>query len=167
VRKFRDGARVRLVSGYLFAVGLMFALMWTIQSLNFVINNKLPKTITDSGIQTNIVFALDLTLVVPAFIIGAVALWRRRPLGLVLGVVLNVVAVLYMASLAAAGGFQHNAGISGVSWRAPPYLELGIASLAALGLIFRHTQANTEAASSPTDSAQPLPPPARWSAKAI
>jgi hypothetical protein len=65
----------------------------------------LPKLISDSGIHTSIVFALDLTLIVPAFLIGAVLRWRGHPADAVAGVAMNVLGVLYMAARAFAGGF--------------------------------------------------------------
>lgn len=52
--------------------------------------------------------------------------------GMALGVVMNVLAVLYMAALATGGAFQAAAGIPDVSWHTPPYVEIGIASLIAL-----------------------------------
>jgi hypothetical protein len=93
------------------------------------------KVITDSGIHTSIVFGLDLTLIVPAFLIRAALLWRGRSAGLVLGVSLNVLGVIYMVALACAGGFQANAGISGHSWAAFPYIELAVTSIIATVLL--------------------------------
>jgi hypothetical protein len=62
-------------------------------------------------------FALDLTLIVPAFLIGAVLRWCGHPAGAVAGVAMNVLGVLYMAARAFAGGFQAHAGISEVVGR--------------------------------------------------
>jgi hypothetical protein len=131
-------ARARAVAGYMAAVGVMFGAMWVIQAGQFLASGTMPKVITDSGLHTSIVFALDLTLIVPAMLTGAVLLWRGHPAGVVLGVVMNVIGALYMAALAIAGAFQAHAGISGASWAAPPYLELAITSLAACWLLL-HT----------------------------
>jgi hypothetical protein len=91
-------------------------------------------------------------LIVPTFLIGAVLLWRRYSAGMVFGVAMNVLGVLYMAALAFAGGFQANAGISGASWAGPPWIELALTSLAACWLLLRNL---TAAASL---GAQPRPP---------
>lgn len=48
---------------------------------------------------------------------------------------MNVLAVIYMAALALGGGFQANAGISGVSWAAFPYIELAVVSIIATMLL--------------------------------
>jgi hypothetical protein len=115
----------------------MFAAMWVTQAAQFLISGTLPKVIGDSGLHTSIVFALDLTLIVPAMLTGSILLWRGPPAGLVLGVAMNITGVLYMAALAIAGAFQARAGISGASWSAPPYIELAITSLAACWLLLR------------------------------
>jgi hypothetical protein len=131
-------ARARVVAGYMAVVGVMFGAMWVAQAVQFLASGTVPKVIGDSGLHTSIVFALDLTLIVPAMLIGAVLLWRGHGAGVVLGVAMNVIGVLYMAALACAGAFQAHAGISGASWAAPPYLELAITSLAACWLLL-HT----------------------------
>jgi hypothetical protein len=130
-----DRGPLRTVGGYLIGVGLMFGALWTVQSLTFVTTGRLPRVITDSGLHTSIVFALDLTLVVPWLVIAGVLLWRRTAAGMALGVALNTLAVLSMAALATGAAFQQAAGIPEVTWSAPPYLEIGIASLAALLLL--------------------------------
>jgi hypothetical protein len=148
--------RGRLVAGYMAVVGIMFAAMWIIQAVKFIANGTVPKAITDTGIHTSIVFALDLTLIVPAFLIGAVLLWRGHPAGLVLGASMNVLGAIYMAALAFAGGFLANAGISGVSWAAFPYLELAVTSIiATVLLLWRYTTRE------PARSAPPPAAPAR------
>jgi hypothetical protein len=130
--------RASAVARYMAGVGIVFAALWSAQSMQFVVSGTMPKVIGDSGLHTSIVFALDLILIVPAMLIGAVLLSRGHPAGLVLGVTMNVVGALYMASLATAGAFQAHAGISGASWAAPPYIELAVTSLAACWLLLRH-----------------------------
>lgn len=125
----------RAVGGYLVVLGVMFGVLWTTESLRYAATGRLPQVVTDSGLHTSIVFALDLSLIVPWLVIAGVLLWRRTATGLALGIVMNTLAVLYMAALATGGAFQHTAGIPGASWSAFPYLEIGVASLAALVLL--------------------------------
>jgi hypothetical protein len=126
-------APYRLVGGYLAVVGAMFGLAWAVQAVQSIVEGEPPAVIAKTGIHTSIVFGLDLTLVVPWLVIAGVALWRRTRSGVLLGVVMNVLAVLYMAALAVSGGFMADAGIEGASWADPPYLEIGLLSLVALG----------------------------------
>jgi hypothetical protein len=115
----------------------MFAGIWITQAVQFVVSGTVPKVISDSGLRTSVVFALDLTLIVPTMLIGAVLLWRGHPAGVVLGVAANVLGALYMVALVCAGAFQAHAGISGASWAAPPYLELAVTSLAVCWMLLR------------------------------
>lgn len=138
------GAPYRVVGGFLALVGLMFGLVWTAQALLFVVRDEQPDIIATSGIHTSIVFGLDLTLVVPWLVIGGVLLWRRTQAGLLLGVVLNVLTVLYMAALAMAGGFIAEAGFEDVSWSTPPYVEIGILALIALAWLLPGVRARVE-----------------------
>jgi hypothetical protein len=124
-------APYRPVGGYLAFVGLMFGLAWTAQAVQAIVQDEPPAVIAKTGIHTSIVFGLDLTLVVPWLIIAGVLLWRRTRAGLLLSVVMNVLAVLYMAALAVSGAFMADAGID-ASWADPPYLEIGLLSLGAL-----------------------------------
>jgi hypothetical protein len=114
-----------------------------------------PKVISDSGIHTSIVFALDLTLIVPAFLIGPVLLWHGHPAGLVLSASMNVLGAIYMAALAFAGGFQANAGISGVPWAAFPYIELAATSIIASVLLLWRDTIPEPARSAPSHPRQP------------
>jgi hypothetical protein len=140
VGRLADRAPVRTISVYTILVGVMFGLLWVIASIQFIVTDEVPQVIVDSGIHTSIVFALDLTLVVPAFIAGGLLLWRRRPVGLVLVAVMNVLGVLYMVALGFTGAYQANAGIKGASWSAPPYAELAVTSLIAAWLLLRRTE---------------------------
>jgi hypothetical protein len=143
--------RARAVAVYMAVVGVMFAAMWTAEAVRYLASGTVPKVIGQSGIHTSIVFALDLTLIVPGFLIGAVLLWRQHPEGVVFGVTMNVLGVLYMPALAFAAAFQANAGITGTSWAAPPWIELAITSLIACWLLLRQltTTANPRAVRAP------------------
>jgi hypothetical protein len=79
VRRAVRPVPARVVAGYMAAVGVMFGAQWVIQAVVYLASGTLPKVIGDSGIHTSIVFALDLTLIVPAFLIGAVLLAAATP----------------------------------------------------------------------------------------
>jgi len=111
---------------------VMFGLAWTVQAVQSIVQAEPPGVIAKTGIHTSIVFGLDLTLVVPWLMIAGVLLWRRTRAGVLLGVVMNVLAVVYMAALAVSGAFMADAGIEDASWADPPYLEIGLLSLVAL-----------------------------------
>lgn len=86
--KFTDRAPIRAVTRYLaiFTAGL--GVLWGAQAVAATITGEVPKSVIDSGHPTGVVFILDLGLVVPLFLMGAVLLRRRRAWGFVLGGIL-------------------------------------------------------------------------------
>jgi hypothetical protein len=81
----------------------------------------------------HLVYALDMSLLAPAFLAGGLLLWRRRPWGYALGVAVNLFGAAYLVVLEFVGGFQANAGIATKTWSSPP--ALAGASLCAIGAI--------------------------------
>jgi hypothetical protein len=99
--RFRDRTPVRWIAGYMAFVALGIGGLWIAQSLSFVISGQVPQFIIDVAHPTSVVFALDLSLVVPIMIVGALWLWQRRPWGYLLGAILNVKGAVYMLALSA------------------------------------------------------------------
>ncbi len=101
------------------------------QALGSVATGELPPVIVETGHPTSVVFALDLSLVVPFFVVGALWLWQRRPLGYVLGAILNVKGAVYMLALTAASLSAARAGFTEASAQLPIWAVLLAGSLAA------------------------------------
>jgi len=102
----------RAVAIFLLAIAAVFAILWTTFSLTFAVTGHLTLgAATLPGMH--MVFALDLSLMVPSMAVGGLWLWRRKPWGYVLGTALCVFGAAYQANLAAAGVFQSNAGVEG------------------------------------------------------
>ncbi|HEV8089027.1 MAG TPA: hypothetical protein VGQ50_10220 [Actinomycetota bacterium] len=102
----------RAVASFLLAIASVFAILWTTFSLTFAATGHLALgAATLPGMH--MVFALDLSLMVPSMAVGGLWLWRRKPWGYVLATALCVFGAAYQANLAAAGVFQSNAGVEG------------------------------------------------------
>jgi len=102
----------RTVATFLLPIAAVFAILWTTFSLTFAVTVHLTlRAATLPGMH--MVFALDLSLMVPSMAVGGVWLWRRKPWGFVLATALCVFGAAYQANLAAAGVFQSNAGVEG------------------------------------------------------
>ncbi len=80
--------------------------------------------VVNTGHPTSVVFALDLSLVVPFFVLGAIWLWRRRPWG-----------AAYMLALTAATVSGANAG--GSTALVPLWASIGAVSLIVAVLLLR------------------------------
>jgi hypothetical protein len=103
----------KLVSLYLMSVAVLVTAVW----INFLLRAIATQTLSE-GINT--VFVLDLALLLPAFMLSAIQLWRRRPLGYLLSGILLVKAVTL--------------GLSIVLGKIVAYVQLGIFSVGRVGL---------------------------------
>ncbi len=114
-------ARARLawrpISFLLAAVALFFAVTWLGEQLPALLHDQVPASVAAFGAPTNPVHVLDLAFVLPLCAIAAVALWRRRPLGAVLGVVLLFKIDTLALAILSMALFQ---------WRRGETVELGL-----------------------------------------
>jgi hypothetical protein len=98
-RRVRPARGERAVAAFLLLVALGLTVVYASMSLAFVVSGQLPVIVRRSGHPTSVVFALDLTLVVPYFTIAGVLMLRSAPLGYLLAAVMSVKTVAYMAAL--------------------------------------------------------------------
>jgi hypothetical protein len=110
--RVRGRAPVRWLAGFMAFVAVGLTVVYGSQALVFVTTGQVPEIVTLTDHLTNVVFALDLTLVVPWFVLGAVWLWQRRPWGYVLSVIVNVKGAVYMLALSAATVSGVRSGVS-------------------------------------------------------
>jgi len=122
----RAGLRmpVRLIAGYMLFVAVGLTLVYLGQSFAFAFTGKIPDIVTLSGHPTSIVFALDLTLLVPFLALGGLWLPRRKPWGFVLAGMLTVKGPLYTTVLTAGSLWAANSGIDGVAGQIPLWVGL-------------------------------------------
>jgi hypothetical protein len=107
------------------------------QSIAFITTGQLPAIITITGHPTNVVFALDLTLLIPWLVLGAVWLIKRQPWGYVIAGILSVKGPLYTLVLGVNSILVVNAGVSQTS-ELPLWGTLTVLGLVVGGLLFGH-----------------------------
>ena len=131
------GTRARVVAGFTTVVGLALLGAWGTISVRFAVTGDLPENVMPPS-AVHLVYALDMGVLAPAFLIAGVMLWRRMPWGSVLAVAVNASGAAYLAVLWAVGGFQADAGIAGTSWLSPVAVGSTLACLlATLALLVR------------------------------
>lgn len=108
-RKFKARTPVRWISGYMLFIAIFLGGLWGAQTLNFMVTGQLPQSNIDSGHPTNIVFALDLALLVPGLVLAAIWLWQRRPWGYILGAMMLVKGTIYPMALIGMAIFYYDA----------------------------------------------------------
>jgi hypothetical protein len=109
--------------------------LWVAQSLSFVVTGQVPQFIVDVAHPTSIVFALDLSLVVPFLILGAVWLWQRRGWGYLLAASLCVKGAVYMLALVAVSLVSAQAGFPDGLAQVPLWGLLGVGFVVATGFL--------------------------------
>jgi hypothetical protein len=129
-RQFRPKTPVKWIGGYFLFVALGLSAVYLMQSLGFIFTGQLPDIIVKSGHPTSIVFALDLTLLVPWLVLGALWLIRRKPWGFVIAGALGVKGPLYTLILSVNTVLVMRAGL-GSAAELPLWVTLTV-----LGLIF-------------------------------
>jgi hypothetical protein len=110
-RTFSERTPVKWVSVYMFFWVALLGGLWVAQSVAFLFTGNVPQSVIDSGHPTAIVFALDLGVLLPAVLLGAIWLWQRQPWGYVLAVMVNVKGAAYALALISMGVFMERAGI--------------------------------------------------------
>lgn len=87
---------VRAIGGVLTAIGVGLAVAWTGMWAAHVFAGH-PTPVDPEAFK--IVAALDLSLMVPALVVGGVLLWRREPWGYVIATLASVQGALYLLVL--------------------------------------------------------------------
>ena len=110
--RFSERTLVKWIGGYFLFVALGLSVVYLMQSIGFIVTGQLPAIVTMSGHPTNVVFALDLTLLIPWLVIGGVWLMKRQPWGYVVAGILSVKGPLYTLVLGVNSVLVMSAGLT-------------------------------------------------------
>ncbi len=91
---FAATTKARAVSVFLLLVALLFALLWLSEDIPALVSGKVPPSVMENGLLTNPVHVLDLGLLLPAMVITAMLLWRKKLLGYLFAIPLLVFSIL-------------------------------------------------------------------------
>ncbi len=100
-RRFGPPTPGRWIAAFLFYVAAMISILWISQWVKFLLTGRVPD-VNGSQYAYQVIAAVDLAFMVPMQIAAAVALWRRRPWGYVLGGMTLVQGAMYTAVMAVA-----------------------------------------------------------------
>ena len=79
-RGVAGGTRARVVAAFTTVVGVALIAAWGGLSLRFAITGDLPANVMPPS-AVHLVYAIDLSLLAPVFVVAGVLLWRREPWG--------------------------------------------------------------------------------------
>lgn len=119
----------RWVGLFLAVVGILQGALWVFVVARNAISGEVLHDIPVRG--QHLVFALDLSLLVPALLVSGLLLFERRPLGFVFGTAMAVFGAVYQVNLMIAGVFQEAANVRGVTAFAPESVFLTVAFVVA------------------------------------
>jgi hypothetical protein len=142
--QFGQKLPARWIAGYQFFVAAGLTAVYLIQYFTFVFRGELPSIVAKSGHVTNIVPALDLTLLVPWMALGGIWLWGRKPWGYVLSGIMVVKGLVYTLVLAGAGCSAVQAGYPEAAAEIPLWGSLCLGFAAALGIMLYHLRVGKE-----------------------
>lgn len=91
---FTANRRTKVVSGFLMVVAILFYLLWLSEDIPALLTGSIPPTVLQNGLLTNPVHVLDMALYLPAMLLTAILLWRRKFLGYVLALPMLVFNIL-------------------------------------------------------------------------
>jgi hypothetical protein len=133
--RFSNRTPLKWIGGYFLFVAAGLTTVYLMQSIGYIVTDQLPAIVMMSGHPTNMVFALDLTLLVPWLALGGVWLMKRNPWGYVIAGMLSVKGPLYTLILSVNSILVMNAGI-GSSSELPLWGTLTVLGLIVSGLLF-------------------------------
>lgn len=137
-RQFRAQTPVKLIVGYMLLIAAGLSFLWIASSLRFVMTGAIPQDIVKTGHPTGIVYALDLTLLVPAMWLGGILLWRRAAWGYVLAAMSLIKGATYTLVLTV------NSLLAASFTELPVWLSLTFANLAAIGFLLGNMKSANE-----------------------
>lgn len=83
------------IAGYLLFIASILCMVEIPPIIKFILTGEIPELIEKTDHPTNVVYALDLSVVVPLSVVAAVWLWQERKWGLILAALMLVKGITY------------------------------------------------------------------------
>ena len=97
--KLQKGMPVKWISGYMFVFPVFLGGMWIAKSIGVILSGELPQDIIQTGHTTAMVYATDLSLLMPAVVLGGILLLKRNPWGYVISTIVMIKCITYVLVL--------------------------------------------------------------------
>src|SRR6266487_3640732 len=95
-----EKAPLKLIGIYLIATGILFYFLWLSDIISAILRNTIPAVITENGLFTNPVYVIDISFILPGFIMAGTNLLKRTSIGFSLAPVMLLFAALMSVSIA-------------------------------------------------------------------
>ncbi len=114
--EFSEKTPIKWISGYMLFTGIGLAIAWTVQWINFMLTGAVPD-VGEEGLK--LIASLDLSYMVPWFVLGAVLLMHRRPWGYIVAMIITMKGATYTLVLTAASTVGALRGVEGTMEQIP------------------------------------------------
>lgn len=133
-QKFNLRTPVKWISGYMLFFASLLGVLWIVTSLSFIITGQVPQDIVKTGHPTGVVYATDLSLLIPALVLSAILLWKRQPWGYVLSAVVMIKSINYSLVLIIMSLVSHIKAGQGDAFM-PLWIFLSVGCIVSCGLL--------------------------------
>jgi hypothetical protein len=131
----------RTVAVLLVFLPVVMGSIWIVWSAGYIFTHEVPQQIIQTGHPTGVVFATDLTLLLPAAVLAAILLWKKERWGIVIGSLILVKGVAYGLALVLMSLFAYEAGITTALNEVPFWLIVMAGSSLGGLLLYRNIEA--------------------------
>ncbi len=100
-QKFDNDVPVKLIGGFMIFIALSLVAVDISQIINFIITRQLPQHIIDYEYRTSIIFAIDLSILLPTMVLSAIWLLKRQVWGYILSAIMLFKTSTYGLALVA------------------------------------------------------------------
>ncbi len=128
--QFKTSVFIKWISVYMLFVGLFLGGLHISLSLSYIFTGDVPELILMLDHPTSLISALDLSVIVPLHLLGAIWLWQRRPWGYALAIIVNVQGAVYNLALVISVVSEFQAGTVDTLSEVPQWGSIAIVSLA-------------------------------------
>ena len=144
-KQFNRNIHVKWIASYILFVAIFLGGFWIILSLNYVFTKEIPQILVTVDSHTNLIAALDLSMVVSFGLLGAIWLWKHKPWGYVIAVMWNVKGFVYTLVLSSAtiSAVQEGATVDFLSVALWGFISIGCL-IASVYLLANLNESNNE-----------------------
>lgn len=126
---------VKITATYFLVIACIFYLLWLVEIIPATIGHTAAQSLIETGLATNPVHVLDLSIFLPGIFIIAVLLLKKRPLGLLLAPVILVFFVLMDTTI---GGLIIAMKINGIETNYSITIIMSVLALFSLVLLISY-----------------------------
>ena len=98
---FSNDIRTKPTGMFLLVIAVMFYILWFSEIIPSMINNSIPKSVTEGGLLVNPVHVLDIGICLPALIITGISLIKGKSIGFLLAPIMLMFCIFMAIAIAA------------------------------------------------------------------